>query len=79
MEYDEDKRELVTINGQPLDVEKEYHIGLLALSLNGMNRNQPLIDWANENQSKMPRHDDLFMVNRVLCLWSVNRVWKCRS
>ena len=30
-----------------IELEKEYRIAVLYLSLSGMNRNQPLIDYAN--------------------------------
>jgi hypothetical protein len=35
------------INGQPIDLGKTYRISCLYLSLSGMNRNQPLIDFGN--------------------------------
>ena len=66
MEFDEQQRQLVKIAGEPIDMNREYKIGLLALSLNGMNRNQPLIDWANAHQSKMPKHEDMFAAKDLL-------------
>jgi hypothetical protein len=42
------------IDGAPIEADREYHVAVLLLSLNGMNRNQPLIDWANANADKIP-------------------------
>ena len=45
---------LTHIDHSPIEHSREYQVGVILLSLNGMNRNQPLIDWANENAEKIP-------------------------
>jgi hypothetical protein len=46
-EWDSVTNTLTHINTKPIELDKEYKIGCLYLSLSGMNRNQPLIDFAN--------------------------------
>lgn len=55
--WDAETNNVTHINNTPVDPNQLYSIGVLALSLNGMNRNQPLIDWANKNSQSIPDHD----------------------
>ena len=57
MKWDDEAKELIEIDGHPIDPNKVYNIGVLYLSLNGMNRNQPLIDWANGHAAKIPHEE----------------------
>ena len=52
--WDAAASQVTHINGSPLDPAAEYQVGVILLSLNGMNRNQPLIDWANANADRIP-------------------------
>jgi len=54
--WDEETRSITHVNSAPLDLNKEYNIGILVLSLQGMNKNQPLMDWCNAN----PKLDFVF-------------------
>ena len=46
-EYDVAAGRLTRVGGAPLEADREYRVAVLFHSLNGANRNQPLIDWAN--------------------------------
>jgi hypothetical protein len=52
--WDAETNSVTNINNMPIDTCKLYQVGVILLSLNGMNRNQPLIDWANANAGKIP-------------------------
>ena len=50
---------LLRVAGEALDPERVYRVVVPYHSLNGMHRNQPLIDWANGQQSGGVPHSSL--------------------
>ena len=53
-EWDAIAGKLSVVGGEELKPDKQYSVAVLFHSLNGSNRNQPLIDWANANGSQVP-------------------------
>jgi 2',3'-cyclic-nucleotide 2'-phosphodiesterase (5'-nucleotidase family) len=74
--WDKDTNTVTHINHMPVEAEKLYSIGVLALSLNGMNRNQPLIDWANANPKSVPDEDAVRHAKDVVVYACSKKVWE---
>jgi len=55
--WDKETNAVTHIGGEPIDLKAEYQIGVVLLSLHGMNKNQPLIDWSNEHPELVPPAD----------------------
>uniref|UniRef100_A0A7S0W998 EF-hand domain-containing protein n=1 Tax=Hemiselmis tepida TaxID=464990 RepID=A0A7S0W998_9CRYP len=73
--WDEETRQVTHIAGAPVDLDKEYRVAVLAVTLNGMNRNQPLIDWANDNGDKIPPEEMHRPAKEVIVSYSSALIW----
>mmetsp|Transcript_56365 Transcript_56365/g.132030 ORF Transcript_56365/g.132030 Transcript_56365/m.132030 type:complete len:227 (+) Transcript_56365:3-683(+) len=74
-EWDSAARAVTKINGAALEGERVYRVGVLQLSLNGMNRNQPLIDWADANPTLIPDEDMGRQAKELIVACCATRVW----
>eukprot|EP00961_Rhodomonas_salina_P113170 1522658-Rhodomonas_salina.1 len=66
VEWDEAAQEVVRVGGAALEGERVYRVGVLAVALNGMNRNQPLIDWANSPGQALPNEEECYGAKEVV-------------
>eukprot|EP00283_Hemiselmis_rufescens_P012654 CAMPEP_0173454728 /NCGR_PEP_ID=MMETSP1357-20121228/52960_1 /TAXON_ID=77926 /ORGANISM="Hemiselmis rufescens, Strain PCC563" /LENGTH=299 /DNA_ID=CAMNT_0014421791 /DNA_START=43 /DNA_END=939 /DNA_ORIENTATION=+ len=73
--WNEETQEITHIGGAPIDGDKEYKTAVLAVTLNGMNRNQPLIDWANDNSSRIPPEEMHRPAKEVIVSHSSALIW----
>jgi len=76
MEWDDNNQELKTVHGEPFSLDKVYAVGLLELSIKGMNRNQPLIDWANTNADKIPHKEQLRPAKELVVKMCSEMIWE---
>ncbi len=68
--------QLLRVAGEALDPERVYRVVVPYHSLNGMHRNQPLIDWANGQQSGGVPHSSLAQpLKDVVVRAACGRVW----
>ena len=55
--WDEATKQVTHVDHQPLDLDAHYNVAVILLALRGMNRNQPLLDWALEHAEAVPPED----------------------
>ena len=75
-EYDAAACTLVRVAGEPLEPGRTYRVALPYHSLNGMNRNQPLIDWANREPGAVPHSSLAQPLKDVVVRAACGRVWE---
>jgi hypothetical protein len=76
MEWDSHGNVLLKIGGKPLEPEKMYNIAVVLLSLHGMNKNQPLIDWSEEHADLVPPTDSARPAKNLIIDFYCKEIWR---